>query len=213
MKVKQISKFMLPAVALTLSLFATATQAAQVVDILSGPTFVRGSWANFGYQFSVSEPVRVSALGLFDYQGNGLAESHPVGIWNEAGTLLAQVLVDNGSAVVVAANQGHAWRYTDIAPLDLAPGNYKLGAFYATTADPFVGSSPEWTANIIYAPQVTFGGSFVTTGGTEFFTEPNTPTSFNPGFFGPNAMFSPVPEPGTLACLLVGGLMLARRRR
>lgn len=207
------SKHFLAAVALALSFCTVSADAAQVLDIMTAPLYVRGTWANFGFSFSVSQSVRVDALGLYDVGANGLADEHPVGLWNDTGDMLAQAIVDNASTASTSVNSNHAWRFTDIAPIILMPGTYKLGAFYPTTADAFAASSAENPANILLSPVITFGSSFVTTGGTEFFAEPNTMTGFNPGFFGPNARFTVVPEPATLTCLAIGGLMLIRRRR
>ncbi|MBX3397067.1 MAG: PEP-CTERM sorting domain-containing protein [Phycisphaerae bacterium] len=199
--------------ALALSFCTVSAEAAQILDIMTAPLYVRGTWANFGFSFSVSELVRVDALGLYDVGANGFADEHPVGLWNDTGDMLAQVIIDNSSTASASVNANHAWRFTDIEPIILAPGTYKMGAFYPTTADAFAGSSAENPANILFSPVITFGSSYVTTGGTEFFTEPNTTTGFNPGFFGPNARFTVVPEPATLTCLALGGLMLIRRRR
>lgn len=200
-------------VALALSAVSSSAMASQVVDVVSSSSFIRGTWANFGYQFTTNVPVRVDALGLLDWGANGLVDQHPVGLWDGNGTMLAQAIVDNASAASPAANPAHAWRYTDIAAIVLTPGTYKLGAFYPTNQDPFALNGPNDPGVMIFAPEVTYVQSYVTTGGTEFFTEPNTSTGFNPGFFGPNARFTAVPEPATLGLLMIGGAMMVRRRR
>ena len=207
------SRFFVGAVALGLSLSSATARAGEVVDVLAASTYVRGTWANFGYSFTVNEPVRVSALGLWDRFGDGLAEEHEVGLWDGLGNLLAHVIVDSATPASPSANANHAWRFEDVAPVILMPGTYKLGAFYPTTADAFVATDPAIGSNIVFAPQVTFGSSYVTTGGTEFFTEPVATTGFNPGFFGPNARITPIPEPATLGCLAMAGLVVLRKRK
>ena len=173
----------------------------------------RGGFANFGYTVTFNQEVYVNALGLWDYQANGLVDAHQVGLWNSGGTLLAQAVVDNSSTVVASVNSQNAWRFTSIATVLLMPGTYKLGAYYPTPADAFVASLNVPPAQIVVNPLATYGNSFATDGTIQFFTEPTNmgPSTWDPAFFGPNAQVSPVPEPGTL--VLMGlGLAAARRR-
>ena len=201
------------AVAAAAALGTGAAQADLALDAMGGGWYVRGSWANFGYSLVVQSPVRVDALGIWDSLGDGLAESHEVGLWDSNGTLLAQSVVTGASPLTASADGVNGWRFEDIAPVELQPGTYKLGAFYRTTGDAFLVSDANNTVQLVPAPQVQYGESFVTTGGTEFFTEPNTPTSFDPAYFGPNAMITAVPEPASMVLLAMGGLLLARRNR
>jgi hypothetical protein len=206
------------ALALAASCATAVAHAGMLLDYHGeGAVYQRGSWANFGYTFSVDQKVVVSALGLWDYQGNGLADAHPVGLWDGQGNLLAQAVVDSASLAVASANAAHAWRFTEIAALVLQPGEYKLGAYYPTTADYFISSYNATPAEITLGSFATFGKSYHTAGDIQSFAEPTTalPANWDPGFFGPNARMSAVPEPASLALagLAVVGLASLRRTR
>jgi hypothetical protein len=210
---KGFSRLTRAALVLAALAWSTPAQAASLLlDFHSGTLFQRGSFTNFGYTVTFDQQVRVDALGLWDYQANGLADAHPVGLWDSGGTLLAQAVVNNSSTQVAALNPAGAWWFTSIAPLLLQPGTYKLGAYYPTAADYFISSLNVPPANIVVNPLVTYEDSYYTSGGLEYFTEPLTNAAhWDPGFFGPNAQVTAVPEPGTIA--LIGlGLGIARRR-
>ncbi len=52
-----------------------------------------------GWQFSVNAPMEVTHLGLYDRMLNGFAADHPIGLWDEEGTLLAaDMLSRSGSS-------------------------------------------------------------------------------------------------------------------
>jgi hypothetical protein len=91
----------------------------QTAPISFGPAQV-----SIGFTFTVNTPVTVSALGYFDYQGDGFTTPHNVGIYNGSGTLLTQALLNSGTVNPLIGN----FRYTDIAPITLAVGTYTLAA-------------------------------------------------------------------------------------
>ena len=58
----------------------------------------------------------VKYLGFFDYQGDGLTETHDVGIYDPAGNLLASATVLPGDPLI-----GH-FRWVAVSPIVLDPG-------------------------------------------------------------------------------------------
>lgn len=193
---------------------ATAAQAGMLVDVESGVTLIRGSWTNFGYSFTVTDMVAVTALGVWDRNANGFADAHPVGLWDGAGSLLAQAVVDSASPLTMGVLAGHGWRFETIAPVVIGPGTYKIGAYYPTTADAFLGSWDGTLAQYVMDPLASYGTAYFASG-VEALTEPTSLTSLTPGFFGPNAQIEAVPEPGTVVLMGVGlvAVGVARRRR
>lgn len=191
-----------------------SASAAKVVDVQDGALLVRGTWANFGYSFSSPVPIRVEALGLLDVGANGLAEPHEVGLWDNTGALVAQAVVNTNTPSSPAAMANTAWKFESITPLDLPAGTYKVGAFYRTTGDAFVGSLNGTFATYSIDPALTYGAPFITPGGTESFSEPTAAVSANltPGFFGPNVQLTVLPEPALLGALPAAVAMMRRRR-
>jgi hypothetical protein len=88
--------------------------------------------ASIGFAFTVNDSVIISALGYFDYQGDGFASPHNVGIYSGSGTLLTQTLLNSGTVSPLIDN----FRYTDIAPITLAAGTYIVAATTYGPADP-----------------------------------------------------------------------------
>ncbi len=53
----------------------------------------------FGWQFSSSNIIEISSLGLYDYEENGFQRDHKVGLWDvSSGLLLASVSFDETEA-------------------------------------------------------------------------------------------------------------------
>jgi hypothetical protein len=93
----------LPLVALAASSLISVSLQAQLVRILNysglnlgnygGGEQTRGTW----FQTGLSQ-VTAASLGFFDADWNGLTYSHGVGLWNDAGDLLASVTVPSGTS-------------------------------------------------------------------------------------------------------------------
>ncbi|MFO1440531.1 MAG: IPT/TIG domain-containing protein [Verrucomicrobiaceae bacterium] len=81
-----------------------------------------------GYRFDITSPVTVTALSYFDNGGDGLVQSHDVGIWNAAGTLLASVTVPSGTTAPL--DSSGKFRFVLLpAPIVLPAGTgYRVGA-------------------------------------------------------------------------------------
>ena len=66
-------------------------------------------------------------MGWLDAEGNGLNAVHTVGLWNAAGSLLAQAVINNATSTQILSAQGTAiWFVTEITDLLLAPGTYRV---------------------------------------------------------------------------------------
>jgi hypothetical protein len=87
------------ATSLAAALAPTAAQASPAVSFTSvNGNFRDDNTRMIGWQFTVTGPLSVSALGWFDLEQNGLARSHEVGIWNKATqALLGSVVVPSGT--------------------------------------------------------------------------------------------------------------------
>jgi hypothetical protein len=106
----------------------------------------------YGWSFTVTTPISVDSIGIWDYSLNGLAEDHGVGIWDNAGTPLALTTVPQGTLAPVTGE----FRMLDLpTPLQLDPGHaYIIGARYNGTDHfhaQFAGSTPVFAPEVIYA--------------------------------------------------------------
>jgi hypothetical protein len=170
--------------------------------------------STIGWAFTVNEALVVNALGVADFfngpivpsppPGDGLVFPHHVTLYTATGAVVADATVPAGTA----ADYSAPFRYVNITPVTLNPGNYVIGAFYPTESptsfsDPIAGSfSPTFTSD----PALTITGGRVASGGDVF------PTSVLTVSFGPNMLIS-VPEPGAVSLLALAGGLLVRRRR
>ena len=153
-----------------------------------------------GWKFSVTSPTMVGALGAFDSGLGGLINSHSIGIWNSAGTLITSATVASGTANPLL-NQ---FRYVTIVPVILGVGTYTIGATWGTgsASDDYIAN----TTNFHTAAGINYLGSEYIQAGS--LTMPTTPaTFFTNGMFGPN--FEIVPEPTTLVLIGAGLFAMA----
>jgi len=155
-------------------------------ETLGNPPFT------LGWEFTTSSALNVVSLGFFDDSQNGLAESHAVGLWDSAGSLIDSTTVTTTDPLILQ------WRYHS-APAALAAGEtYFIGALYTSGADNVV--FPGFGGTVTTIPQITYVGATYAGGGT--LSDPTNPDSAN-GFFGPNFTIG-VPEPSAWALMLVG---------
>jgi len=178
-------------------------------------------WSFFNY--SPGGDILISQLGVYDAGGDGLANSHQVGLWSLDGTLL-------GSATVPAGTGGllvDGYRYVSISPVTIprATSNFDPRTAFIIAAQYSVGDpddlvTPDYSrlAPGIGAWSGSWGGFTDSIGWYGFganlpFPNNRTPPAseggIGPGFWEPNFQFGPVPEPSTW--LLLGSGLLAVR--
>jgi hypothetical protein len=155
----------------------------------------------FGWAFTVTSPILLTDLGVFDFPDRfpaGLAESHLVTIWTSTGVQVAQGTVPSGTSGTLVDR----FRYISIAPVSLPAGNYTIGAFYISGSRDFV---PYLATGITTAGDITYRGSRFGNGNAFPQGDPaNHPNSY----FGPNFQFtaSGLPDSASTWTLLLLGL-------
>lgn len=164
-----------------------------------------------GFEFQVTDGLRVSALGFFDMGQDGWATGPAsVGIWD----LDSQVQLGSASINSTDTLIGR-FRYQNISTLLLSPGTaYVIGGGGAE------GSFPQANSQSVL---LTFDPRVVSSNNVRYCRRPPCfPNSVNAGrgdWTVANFLFedtsADVPEPGTMALFGIGfaGMGLARRRR
>lgn len=191
---------------------ATADQLNPVLDI-SGTGRVAEPLADAvgGWQFHLSSPLKISAIGLWDEKSAPLSIAHDVGLWTISQTMLAEATVDNSSIPVASRSSAGRWLFTVITPITLEPGDYVLGAVWG---DPIIGADVfRFRENIVTSSGVNYEG-------TRSITELPEPILVFPdggglpdGVFGPNLAVAAVPEPISLVLLGTAILVFAAGHR
>lgn len=155
-----------------------------------------GSYS-IGAQFNITASYTVRYLGFYDDLGDGLTQSHAVGIWDSDQNLLTTATVVSGDPLI-----GH-FRWAAVTPIVLQTNdNYRIAAVtgsenYSWGNTGFFTDSRVVYVRSAYTPSnvLVFPGGF----------------DSNIGYFGPN--FSDVPVPPTAWLLASGLLGLAGLRR
>ena len=161
------------------------------------------SGATIGWEFSISQTLNITALGIFDENNDGLATSHQVGIWNLSGTLLVSTTVLSGTSSVLLDR----FRY-ESANYTLAAGTYVVGAYMPDGQDKGAAHS-SYTTHAL----VTYNRNlYLYSAG---FVKPTQHwTNYDGGNFGANFQFNTgsVPEVSTFLLLGLGVSVLFFRR-
>ena len=181
-----------------------------------------GTQVNFegtvGLGLGPRHDIIVTRLGIFDYGGDGLVNSHEVGLWlrdpgSDTGSLLASVTIPAGTT----ADFIDGYRWMSIPPVSMPVGlaAYTVGAHYSAGDADAVG--------VVVIGQEAPDIGFVFENGRLAFGPdlafPNIYTSSPEGQLGPrfweaNFQYRVVPEPATWLLLALGlpVLFLCRRR-
>lgn len=140
----------------------------------------------YGYQFTVTSPITVTSLGIWDTQGDGLSASYAIGIWDQ-NTLfqVATATVPSGTAGTLVND----FRYTSLAnSLTLAAGIYRIGAYHAANNDLVVVNDSGNPGTATPNSSITLGGAYSQAGGS--LTFPSGLVSNGPGYIGPNFLIA-----------------------
>lgn len=210
----RLSRLPVRAAALALVLFVaglTQVKAGPAVtfDDTTTPYILVNPSFTLGWQFTTTQAIDVTALGIFDSGQDGLVDSYPIGIWNGSGTLVASAVVASGT-VDPLTNQ---FRYAAITPVLLNPGTYNIGALFTTGDDPLFFANFIAPTNFATDALITFDqGQYV---GGPTLADPTSANPGSPGYFGPDFLLTAVPEPASITLLSAGlfVFMLLRRRR
>jgi hypothetical protein len=193
-------------------LFPLTANGQALTGFTGGTTFAtfQADGDTVGWRFSVNRPIIVTHLGFWDGDagtGTAMINSHPVGMWDTSGTLLASNVVNPTSPFT------GQFRYEPIPNLEIPAGTYNLGAFYPGT-NPISDGYRTSTTGITMSPGFTMLNTLRDPDGAQTgLVFPSVATAAG-GRFGPNILFTEIPEP-TGAAVLAGlaGVFAARRRR
>jgi len=179
----------------------------------SGSGSAGGSEQTRGWAFSTDRAINVTSLGWFDYEDNGLVNSHEVGIWDASGNLLLSGVVGAGDGDPLTAGFRYSSALTGSSVL--GAGSYVVAGLSTYDDDAWRGvdmANVTMGAGIRYLEDRTSDSSaFEFAGVTQ---------GYDVGYFGANFQFdevaAEVPEPSAMALSLFGlGMMgaVARKRR
>ena len=188
---------------LAASLAAAPALAAPAITFTGGEATNDFPNRTQGYDFTVNSQITITALGFWDQGGDGLNQSHQVGIWSGDGsTLLISAIVPGGTAGTLDSG----FRFVSITPFVLNAGTYLAGAFNGNNSDAIIRFT-----NATTIPEITLGSTRYDTSFSGVFSVPDgvQGSGFDDGYFGPNFMIgNAVPEPASWA-MMIGGFAIA----
>lgn len=152
-----------------------------------------------GWAFSVTSPITVDAIGVWDAGFGPLGTSVETGLWDGSGNLLGSAVISDSSIPVPSVETDGQWLFENISPVTLTPGDYDIGMLAFDSA-PL--AQVNGTFQTIPGVTVLGGAMGPVDGG---FSNDSTPFTFP--IFGPTLSTTPVsavPEPGSAGLLALG---------
>lgn len=207
---------------LAITALGAGLAAAAPIIGFSGGTGINTGTLIAGYEFSVSSPLEVTAMGWIDVGNNGLASTgHQVALWTTSGTLLTSLSIPQGTVATLE----DGFRMVALAsPVLLSVGNYVIagingpvvGGDFAQVGT--AGSPMSVTSN---NPAISYVGPRAGFGAFPFLPPGNNNAGVLTGYIGANFSAQPVsssssvPEPATLGLTAAGvaALLLRKRRK
>jgi len=174
---------------------ASANPAVNLLSAGDGPGL--GNSFSVGWDFTVSQTIKVTALGQFDPDSN--PQNNTVAIYQRAGAKLAEVTVSTSSPSELSGN--YSARYAPLSSVVLTPGNYVIVS--TQNGDNFIagGGAPSAT----FGPAVTWNKGVALSSGSSAgplpATAPATWAVENASlwrYFGPTFKYELVVPPPTL---------------
>jgi hypothetical protein len=187
---------------------ALAASSAVLVQ-QSGMTFETAGQFTLGFEFMVTQDLRVTALGVYDGGLPGLESAAQVSLWIDdlAGTLLASTSVAAGTAAPLIDQ----FRQQAIAPVLLTPGvRYVVGAYLpgglATSFNFDGGAQGSFDARLTQVMDRYWSDFDPAGNGNDYPID----SGFQAGgaYLGASFLLAPVPEPAPAALLAAGVLAL-----
>ena len=148
--IQQLADEQLRRFVLTLPKWRQSPDSRSIV-VSTGAVKNRNGSFNIGFWFDVGDkPITINALGVYDKDGDGLAASHEVGIWDSGTVPLRSVTVPVGTA----GQLDDVFRYMSVPDLTLkANTTYWIGAA-DFTVDPFNDSDGLSAVGYVNGPEV-----------------------------------------------------------
>jgi hypothetical protein len=199
-------------------IFLTAgTAHAQLTAVhVEGPVFGAGGGPNvYGWSFTTTTTLRIGSFGLYDaFNGDGLAASHSIGLWDvsQPTNPLVTALIPSGFAAPLV----NGFRYVPISPVVLSSGHeYVVAASYHSD-DNVIGTVNNPLLTITSGEGIILGDYRFGSGPDPLAFPENFESGPGPGAgpfsgIGPNFTYTPVPESSTLLCSAVGVLAVIAR--
>lgn len=192
------------------SILLAATVSGAVVPAFDFPqpaSPANTATGNDAYFFTPLSNIRVTALGMYDHDQDGLGQYHPVMLYEVAGGVVLASATVGGTDGFISG----VFRYLSISPVFLQAGTqYAVVGFTLADRGTHAWNPP----GLVIAPQIGYDGYAY-----NYNAFPSLPTGSlrtDMTFFGPGFLFTEAPEPGAFAMtgagLLLLGAGLYRRR-